>query len=166
MPDSFSSWPHCQTFGIDRFFKGQKKIQRWGSSKNCGLRALTINLSSQGERLKYGQTILFSAIIWICPMCNGTATVFYTPCIIFLCSLRRKYGWQMIFWSPPWKQVHYHQISFRNIIIRVQAENEKFSRTTFLKRFCPRIDLAPFFWPPEFVFTYLIGLLCGPSGRP
>ena len=50
--------------------------------------------------------------------------------------------------------------------IRVQAQNEKISPTTFPKRFDPSIDLAPIFWPPETVFTYHQGLLCGPSGPP
>ena len=43
-----------------------------------------------------------------------------------------------------------------SIVCRQKIKN---SRTTFPKQFYPRIDLAPFFWPPEFVFTCLIGLL-------
>ena len=43
---------------------------------------------------------------------------------------------------------------------------KKNSRTTFPKRFYPRIDLAPFFRPPEFVFTCLIGLLRRPPWPP
>ena len=49
-----------------------------------------------------------------------------------------------------------------SFFIRVQAENENFSRGTFRNRFDPRIDLAPFFLPPGVVFTYLIGLLGSP----
>ena len=56
-------------------------------------------------------------------------------------------------------------IVHRYVIIRVQAENENFSRGTFRNRFDPRIDLAPFFLPPDIVLSYHQGLLCGPSGR-
>ena len=48
------------------------------------------------------------------------------------------------------------------VINRVQAENENFSTPTFLKWFDPRIDLTPFFRPPDVVFAYLIGLEGGP----
>ena len=52
------------------------------------------------------------------------------------------------------------------LFIRVQAENKNFSRGTFLNWIDPRIDLTPFFSPPDIVFTYPEGLLPGPSGRP
>ena len=52
------------------------------------------------------------------------------------------------------------------VVSRVQAKNEKFSTPTFPKWFDPRIDLAPFFRPPEFVFTCLIGLLRRPPWPP
>ena len=52
------------------------------------------------------------------------------------------------------------------VLTRVQAENKKNSRPTFLMWFYPRIDLAPFFWQPEFVFTYLIGRLGSPLWPP
>ena len=51
------------------------------------------------------------------------------------------------------------------IFIRVQAENENFSRGTFRNGFDPRIDLAPFFLPPDIILSYHQGLLCSPSGR-
>ena len=51
-------------------------------------------------------------------------------------------------------------------VLRVQAKNEKISTPTFPKWFDPRIDLAPFFRPPEFVFTCLIGLLRRPPWPP
>ena len=51
-------------------------------------------------------------------------------------------------------------------LVRVQAENKKNSSPTFLKWFDPRIDLAPFFRPPEFVFTCLIGHLGSPLWPP
>ena len=45
------------------------------------------------------------------------------------------------------------------VYIRVQAENEKFSPSTFLNGFDPRIDSAPFFLTSGTVFTYHQGLL-------
>ena len=61
--------------------------------------------------------------------------------------------------------VHYvNRLSY--IPIRVQAENKNFSPPTFLKWFDPRIDLTPFFRPPEFFFAYLIGLLGRPPWSP
>ena len=48
----------------------------------------------------------------------------------------------------------------------MQAENENFSTPTFPKWFDPRIDLTPFFRPPDLVFAYLIGLEGGPPSQP
>ena len=50
--------------------------------------------------------------------------------------------------------------------IRVQAENGKITPTTFRNGFDPRIDLAPFFRPPDVVFACLIGLLRRPPWPP
>ena len=48
----------------------------------------------------------------------------------------------------------------------VQAENGNFSDPTFQNGYDPRIDLAPFFWPPDMVFTYHPGPLCPSSWPP
>ena len=50
--------------------------------------------------------------------------------------------------------------------ISVQAENGNFSDPTFQNGFDPRIDLAPFFWPPDMVFTYHPGPLVPSSWPP
>ena len=62
--------------------------------------------------------------------------------------------------------LHEYDLKKGWLTIRVQAKNENFSTPTFPKWFDPRIDLAPFFRPPDIVFACPPGLLCGPSGRP
>ena len=52
-----------------------------------------------------------------------------------------------------------HQQVSSSLSIRVQAENEKKSPSTFPKGFDPRIDLATFFRPLGIVFAYPLGLL-------
>ena len=49
---------------------------------------------------------------------------------------------------------------------RVQAEYEKFSPSTFLKRFDLSFDLAAIFLTSGTVFTYHIGLLPSPPWPP
>ena len=66
-------------------------------------------------------------------------------------------GFVRLFWV-----VYGPMVRVVKVRTRVQAENKKKSSGTFLKLFDPRINLVPFFRPPGFVFTYLIGLSNSP----